>query len=69
MEGRFSKKEEEGLDDGRVCAGVSDSEVMVAMTARRVGVETRLLNAVASSGETVMPDCILCGRFGEVRTS
>ena len=57
-EGRSSRKEDEGEVVGRACAGVRVSAVMVAMTARREGLETRLLKAVARSGETVMPDCI-----------
>ena len=60
--GRSSKKS--GLLEGRVDWGVRDSAVMVAMTARRVGVETRSLKAVWRSWETVMPDCMVAVYWG-----
>ncbi len=49
----------EGGGEGMVVVGVMVSEVMVAIRAKVVGVEIRSLKAVVSSGETVMPDCIL----------
>ena len=36
-----------------------DSEVMVMGRAKREGVEVKVLKALCSSGEAVMPDCIL----------
>ena len=42
-----------------VCCGVRDSDEMVAMMPRWVGVETSSLKASCSSFETVIPDCMV----------